>query len=144
MGKRFILWGIVITVLAVCLTGCGAEEKKGDEKLKDIEFTVLGEENIPEELKQIIDEKKEKEFKITYQDGDFLYICVGYGKQETGGYSITINELYLTANAIYMDTNLIGPEPENRELYHTQEKDGASYPYVVVKMEYLDKSVVFD
>ena len=103
MGKRFILWGIVITVLAVCLTGCGAEEKKGDEKLKDIEFTVLGEENIPEELKQIIDEKKEKEFKITYQDGDFLYICVGYGKQETGGYSITINELYLTANAIHMD-----------------------------------------
>ena len=73
-----------------------------------------------------------------------MYICVGYGKQETGGYSITINELYLTANAIYMDTNLIGPEPESRELYHAQEKDGASYPYVVVKMEYLDKSVVFD
>ena len=144
MGKKLILWGMVITVLSVCLAGCGAGEKKGDEKLKDLEFTVLGEENIPEELKQTIEEKKEKEFKITYQDGDFLYICVGYGKQETGGYSITINELYLTANAIYMDTNLIGPEPENRELYHAQEKDGASYPYVVVKMEYLDKSVVFD
>ena len=96
-----------------------------------------------EELKKIIEEKKEKEFKITYQDGDFLYICVGYGKQETGGYSITVNELYLTANAIYMDTNLIGPEPDKKELYHAKE-DGVSYPYVVVKMEYMDKSVVFD
>ncbi len=144
MRKRLILWGMIMVVWALCLTGCGTDEKKEDEKLKDIEFTVLGEENIPEELKQIIEEKKEKEFKITYQDGDFLYICVGYGRQETGGYSITINDLYLTANAIYMDTNLIGPEPENRELYHAQEKDGASYPYVVVKMEYLDKSVVFD
>ena len=101
-------------------------------------------ENVPEELKQIIEEKKEKEFKVTYQDGDFLYICIGYGKQETGGYSITVNEMYLTANAIYVDTNLIGPDPENRELYHAQEKDGASYPYVVLKMQYLDKSVVFD
>lgn len=73
-----------------------------------------------------------------------MYICVGYGKQETGGYSITVNDLYLTANAIYVDTNLIGPEPENRELYHAQETEGASYPYIVVKMQYLDKAVVFD
>lgn len=144
MGKRHILPGIIILSVIACLAGCGVEKKEGNEKIKDIEFTVLGEENIPEELKQIIEEKKEKEFKITYQDGDFLYICVGYGKQETGGYSITVNELYLTANAIYVDTNLIGPEPENRELYHAQEKDGTSYPYVVVKIEYLDKAVVFD
>lgn len=144
MGKRHILLEIIILSVIACLAGCGVEKKEGNEKIKDIEFTVLGEENIPEELKQIIEEKKEKEFKITYQDGDFLYICVGYGKQETGGYSITVNELYLTANAIYVDTNLIGPEPENRELYHAQEKDGTSYPYVVVKIEYLDKAVVFD
>ena len=30
-------------------------------------------------------QKKEKEFKMTYQDNGFLYICVGYGRQETGG-----------------------------------------------------------
>ena len=66
------------------IVGCTVTTKEGNEKIKDIEFTVLGEENIPEELKQIIEEKKEKEFKITYQDSDFLYICVGYGRQETG------------------------------------------------------------
>ena len=144
MEKRRILFGMILAAVIACLTGCGGKTKDGNEKIKDIEFTVLGEENVPEELKQIIEEKKEKEFKVTYQDGDFLYICVGYGKQETGGYSITVNEMYLTANAIYVDTNLIGPDPENRELYHAQEKDGASYPYVVLKMQYLDKSVVFD
>lgn len=120
------------------------EDKGRNEKIKDIEFTVLGEDNIPGELKEIMEQKKEKEFKMTYQDGDFLYICVGYGRQETGGYSITVNDLYLTGNSIYIDTNLIGPEPENRELYGAQERDGASYPYVVLKIEYMDKSVVFD
>ncbi len=144
MEKRRILFGMILAAVIACLTGCSGKTKDGNEKIKDIEFTVLGEENVPEELKQIIEEKKEKEFKVTYQDGDFLYICIGYGKQETGGYSITVNEMYLTANAIYVDTNLIGPDPENRELYHAQEKDGASYPYVVLKMQYLDKSVVFD
>ena len=144
MEKRRILFGMILAAVIACLTGCSGKTKDGNEKIKDIEFTVLGEENVPEELKQIIEEKKEKEIKVTYQDGDFLYICIGYGKQETGGYSITVNEMYLTANAIYVDTNLIGPDPENRELYHAQEKDGASYPYVVLKMQYLDKSVVFD
>lgn len=143
MGKRYIL--LLLTAFAMlCLCACTVKTKEGNEKIKDIEFTVLGEDNIPEELKRIVEEKKEKEFKMTYQDNDFLYICIGYGKQETGGYSITVNDLYLTGNSIYVDTNLIGPEPENRELYRAQEKDSASYPYVVLKIEYMDKSVVFD
>lgn len=144
MKKCHILFLLLAFMMTIGLSGCTVTTEEGNAKIKDIEFTVLGEENIPEELKQIIEEKKEKEFKITYQDSDFLYICVGYGRQETGGYSITVNDLYLTANAIYIDTNLIGPEPENREVYQAQEKDGASYPYVVVKMEYLDEAVVFD
>ena len=143
MEKRHILF-LFAAVILCCLCGCAAKTKDGNEKIKDIEFTVLGEDNIPGELKEIMEQKKEKEFKMTYQDGDFLYICVGYGRQETGGYSITVNDLYLTGNSIYVDTNLIGPEPENRELYGAQERDGASYPYVVLKIEYMDKSVVFD
>lgn len=144
MKKAIVLFLSVSMIMQLCLTGCGVRAKSGNEKIKDLEFTVLGEDNIPEELKQIIEEKKENEFKITYQDSDFLYICVGYGKQNTGGYSITVGDLYLTSNSIYVDTNLIGPEPANRELYGAQGKESASYPYVVLKIEYLDKSVVFD
>lgn len=114
MGKRHILLAFAAAAL-VCLCGCTVITKDGNEKVRDIDFTVLAEDNIPDELKQVIEEKKEKEFKLTYQDNGFLYICVGYGRQETGGYSITVNDLYLTGNSIYVDTNLIGPDPENRD-----------------------------
>lgn len=144
MNKMYFLFTIAVAVMITGLSGCAGKAKEENRKIKDIEFTVLAEDNLPEELKQIIEEKKEKEFKITYQDNDYLYICVGYGKQDSGGYSITVNDLYLTNNAIYVDTNLIGPEAENKELYKTQGKDSASYSYIVLKIEYLDKSVVFD
>lgn len=144
MKKCYIVGVIAAIVMVASLCSCGGGTKDMNRKIKDIEFTVIGEDKLPEELKMIIDEKKEKEFKITYQDNDFLYICVGYGKQDTGGYSIVVKDLYLTGNSVYVDTNLIGPEAENRELYQAQESESASYPYIVIKTEYFDKSVVFD
>ena len=89
-------------------TGCTllSEEKVN---VKDLDFTVLGEEKIPEELMSIIEEKKAEPFKLTYSDREYLYICIGYGEQKTGGYSIAVNELYLTENAICVNTELLGP-----------------------------------
>ena len=99
---------------------------------------MVDEERLPEELRKLIDEKKAAAFKLTYADGGYLYLCVGYGKQDTGGYSITVNELNASESAIYLDTNLIGPK----------EADGVnknpSYPYLVVKTPFVDKTVVFD
>jgi hypothetical protein len=86
----------------------------------------------------MIEEKKASPFKITFQDQGFLYIGVGYGEQETAGYSIAVNELYETGNAVYIDTNLIGPGPEEKG------KLTPTYPYVVIKTENVNKSVVFD
>ena len=106
-------------------------------KLKDLEFTVVENAEVPEELLTIIEEKKSANFKLTYEDGGYLYIVVGYGEQNTGGYSIAVKELFLTSNAIYIDTNLIGPSKEEKIT------EAASYPYIVIKTEYLDKSVVF-
>jgi hypothetical protein len=107
-------------------------------KIKDLECTVLAEENIPEELLEKIEDKKEEAFKMTFEDQGFLYICVGYGTQKTGGYSIAVNALYETTNAVYIDTNLIGPSPEEKS------NPVESYPYVVVKTEFIEKPVVFD
>lgn len=131
--------------LSICLIGlmcmgvyaCGQKQDTMT-KIKDLECTVMAEENIPEELLQKIEDKKENAFKMTFEDQGFLYICVGYGTQNTGGYSIAVNELYETANAVYIDTNLIGPKPEEKS------NPVASYPYVVVKTEFIDKPVVFD
>lgn len=117
MKRNFkrVLGSAAAALLLLCfLGGCG-KERNSLEKIKDLEFTVLAEENIPEELKKVIEEKKEMPFKLTYQDNGFLYICIGYGKQEGGGYSITADQLYLTENAIYVDTTLIGPDRPGRE-----------------------------
>lgn len=142
MGKVYEYQKRILSVFLICMMcmsvyACG---KKQDsmEKIKDLECTVIGEENIPEELLGMIEQKKTEAFKITFEDRGFLYICVGYGTQPTGGYSIAMNALYETANAIYVDTNLIGPAPEEKS------KPVESYPYIVIKTEFIDKPVVFD
>lgn len=126
----------ILLVTACLLIGCSVENTD-PVKLKDLEFTVVENAEVPEELLTIIEEKKAADFKLTYEDGGYLYIVVGYGEQNTGGYSIAVNELFLTSNAIYIDTNLIGPSKDEKIA------DAASYPYIVIKTEYLDKSVVF-
>ncbi len=99
------MWVLVVRTLS----GCSMSKDDGN-KVRDLEFSVTAEADIPQELKQIIAEKQKTPFKLTYSDDQNLYIVVGYGKQDTGGYSITVNELYLTENSIVLDTDLLGPE----------------------------------
>ena len=132
IGRALIL---LLFLLISCLAAaCGAQE----EELKELEFTVVEEERLPEELLKIIEEKKAESFKLTYADGGYLYLCVGYGKQQTGGYSISVNKLGATENAIYLDTNLIGPQEADAK------NASPSYPYLVVKTPFMDKTVVFE
>ncbi len=135
LGKKLLLLMIVVTTLG--LAGCKSEETDV-KKIRDLDFTVVEDADLPGELKEIIDEKKENPFKLSYSNKDSLYIVVGYGKQNSGGYSISVEELYLTKNAIYIDTNLIGPSKDDLV---TQ---GVTFPYIVVKLEFLDKSIVFE
>ena len=134
--KRF-LSVCLICLMCMSVYACG-QKQDTMAKIKDLECTVLAEENIPEELLEKIEDKKEEAFKMTFEDQGFLYICVGYGTQKTGGYSIAMNALYETTNAVYIDTNLIGPSPEEKS------NPVESYPYVVVKTEFIEKPVVFD
>lgn len=134
--KKIGFCGLLIACM-LCICGCTVmnEEKI---KLRDLDFTVLSEEMIPEQLLPIIEEKKVAPFQITYTDNANLYICIGYGEQETGGYSIAVNELYLTDSNIVIDTSLLGPEPSEKE------NPEPSYPYIVVKTEYLEQTVTFE
>lgn len=138
----FVRYTVYLSLMLVLLmlAGCG-EKKDPMEKIKDLEFTVLADENIPEELKVVIEEKKNSPFKVTYQDNGFMYICVGYGEQVSGGYSIAVNALYLTENAIYADTTLLGPDPSD---VAAGKKNAPSTPYIVIKTEFVDKPVVFN
>lgn len=130
----------VLGILLACvLLACGctmlSEEKI---KLRDLDFTVLGEEKIPEQLKTIIEEKKKSAFQITYTDNTNLYICIGYGEQETGGYSIAVNELYLTDTNIVVSTSLLGPDASEKS------NKTPSCPYIVIKTEFLEQTVTFE
>lgn len=143
MKKRNILKGkwvlciwTAVFVMAV-VSGCGLE-KMDEQKLEDLSYTILEEKEIPQEFLAVIEEKKEQIFKLTYTDEENLYIAVGYGVQQTGGYSISVNQCYLTENAIYFDTTLIGPSKGE------QVNEAKSYPYLVIKTKYLEKNVVFE
>lgn len=128
----------IITIVMLCFlcSGCALLSEE-TVKLRDLDMTVLSEERIPEELMRIIEEKKEQPFSLTYKDRENLFICIGYGEQKTGGYSVAVNELYLTDSSIQVNTSLLGPEKENRE-------SQASYPYIVIRTELLDLPVVFE
>lgn len=136
---RRITVAIMIALCAIGISGC-IQKKEPLEKIRDLEFTVIAEENIPQELLQTIEEKKQQGFKVTFQDNGFQYICTGYGEQTAGGYSIAVNGLYETENAVYMDTTLLGPKPEETE----GKKTSPSFPYIVIKTEFIDKPVVFE
>lgn len=138
MGKAAtsVICLFLVTWLGLAATGCGIEDTNGS-KIEDVEFTVLEEEAVPEELKQEIEERKEMDFKLTYEDNGKLYIARGYGEKETGGYSISVKDVYLTQNALCFATTLIGPG-ENETVAKVP-----SFPYIVVEVAKCDKNVVF-
>ena len=127
-----LTWVFVVRFLTAC-----SVEKDELEKVRDLEFTVAGEMETPQQLKDLIAQKQSEPFKLTYTDNQNLYIAVGYGVQPTGGYSISVNDLYLTDNSIVINTELKGPE--KGENAGTEQ----SFPFIVIKTEYLENPVVF-
>ena len=84
--KVLTVLGVLMVILGgiAAFTGCqsgNSEEKQGE----DLEFTVTGEADIPAALKELIDKKREKPFKLTYADGLEMYIVIGEGPQKGGG-----------------------------------------------------------
>lgn len=130
--------GKILPALGLCLllAGCGlgGETKKPGTEL---DFTVVKPEEIPEELKKVMEEHREEEIQIVFEDQGSLYAVRGYGKQETGGYSISVDECLESEDKIYIATTLIGPSQTEG-----LSKD-PSFPVIVVKMESRDKEVEF-
>ena len=132
-----ILSAVLAALMLALLTGCTLS-KEAPRKVKDVDYSIVEEQDIPEKLKEAIEEKKAAEFKISFEDEENMYIVHGYGEQETGGYSIMIRDLYLTENALYFDTELLGPENGS----NPQKKP--SYPYIVVKTKKYKQNIVFE
>lgn len=136
MLKKSIALVLLTVCIGMALAGCKGKDTD-DKKIKDLEFTVVSPDNIQEEILARIEENKQKGFRLSFTDGEYLYIAIGYGEQKTGGYSIAVKELYLAENGVYVDTELIGPSGNDT----TGNK--VSYPYIVIKTEDIEKSVIF-
>ena len=118
------------------LAGCSIS-KVENIRVKDLDYTVVNEEDIPQELAEKMEERKEQPYQFSLESEGYLYVARGYGAQETGGYSVVVSDLYLGEGAIYIQTDLKGPRTAAEEL------PGTSYPHIVLKLEGRSEPVIF-
>lgn len=124
--------------MAVMLIAGCEKETKSTERGKDWDYTVVAVRDCPEDFLKELEEKKVNAFQMTYMDGEYLYIALGYGEQATGGFSIAVRGLYESGDKLSFETELMGPGKDEVV------KEKPSYPYVIVKTEKTDREVLFD
>lgn len=107
--------------------------------MKELEYTVLEPLEQPEEVKKVVEERKEEPFQFVYSDGEYMYLTAGYGKQSTGGYSIAVESVYLAKEpeCIVADLTFLGPDKKEKQ------KKADTYPYIVLKTEAREEPVAF-
>ena len=139
MKKR--RWTAAAVAVMLLFTGCSLGTLK-DQKTGEIEYEIVKKEEIPEKLKEEIAEAEKSEMWISNADtgneGRYLYIVKGYGRQETTGYSIEVNECYETEHTVVVRTTLLGPQKKEK----THKKK--TYPYIVIKIPYTDKQIIYE
>lgn len=135
MKRAVIVFVAMIALMGI--TGCSLERKQDKVDKTAIDYTVVEDADVPEEFMSIIQGKKTEPFKITFSDKENLFIAIGYGEQPTGGYSITVEEIYQTPDTVEVKTQFAGPV-KNEEVANS-----ITYPYIVLKVENTDKTVKF-
>ena len=133
---KAVLLGVILWSLLLA-SGCNFIRIE-EEPRKPLEYSIVKNEDLPAELAALIQEKKANEFQLTYQSEKDLFLIKGYGQQMSGGYSISVEELGVTSQAVFFRTQLIGPSDGKVAL------NPPSYPYIVVKTEYRKEPVIFE
>lgn len=129
--RKILLMLVLVAVLLTC--GCTVI-KSDNEKKQDLDYTITDYNEVPDEVKKLIDEKKAEKFSTVFSDPENTYIIIGFGKKESGGYSIRLDEIYESDTDVFVKTTFSGPE-EPADV--TEE----TYPYIIIKIEYTEKSV---
>ena len=94
-------------------------------------------EDLPEKLQAEIETKKKEPMMMAYSDDGWTYLVRGYGTQDKTGYSVSVTGCYEEEQSLCVETELLGPKRDE------EIKNKKTYPYVVIKIEYVDKPVVF-
>ena len=126
----FLFFAVVFLTIS-----CG----KNSQERKEVVFQLCQKEELPDELVRLIEEKKEKEFQLVYENSAYLYLVVGYGKQKSEEYVAVLEEIYELEKGIMVDTTLI---------HQTYAKDKTAgkpeeCPYIVIRFEEKEKQVFF-
>ncbi len=129
---------LFLLFLGVLCFGAGCSLSGRDGTRTPVEFTVVEPEQIPAELAKVIEEHKSEEMQIVFKDKESLYVVRGYGMQETGGYSIAVDECTEGEEKLHVATTLIGPSQADKISREP------SYPVIVLKMEQREKEVEFE
>ena len=126
---------ICVLMLMAVLSGCRFIRIEEGERTP-LDYTVMKQEEIPREVVELMEQKKEKAFYMTYQVGDVRYLMKGYGEQLSGGYSIQVEEVSESENGVFCKTRLVGPDEK-------ETGSEPSYPCIVLKIAGTQKPVQF-
>ena len=134
--QNTIAVGCMLLIFLLMAGGCSLVKLEEGERTP-LAYTVVETAELPSSAQEMIQEKKDRDFQMTYQKGDTVYLIRGYGKKMSGGYSIQVAELSVSSTAVFFKTRLIGPEKKN-------ESGAPSYPYIAVKTKYREEPVIFE
>ena len=131
----------ILLLLTVFLTmsSCGRkqQETRSYENAQDVVYEIVTGSDVPHKVNEKIYKAKEKSFGFSYRDGDSMYVVFGFGRQNTGGYSIEVVAVKENEEAIIVEAKMVAPAPE--EVISTS----PSYPYMILKMANVEKDVQF-
>lgn len=145
----FFVLLVMLFVAAGPLCGCGIlnlnkdNSENGGAKTEAIDYVVCDEMMIPDELKEIINNKKSEAFSLSYEVNSYTYLAIGYGEMDRCDLSIIIEELKLKNENLYIET-LLRRKYEADNLENVSKGDTKTMPYIVIRCEIKDVPVIFN
>lgn len=139
MKKHRIIRLCLFLALLILPVGCGSKKEETPSYVgaQDLAYEIVTGSAVPYKVNEKIFKEKEQAFQFTYRDKECMYIVVGFGEQPTGGYSIRVAAVKETGDHIFIEAELIAPQPGEVV------SPAPSYPYLVLKTEPREKGVQF-
>ncbi len=125
----FLFFAVVFLTVS-----CG---KEGEERVEAV-YDVCESWELPDELTQLIEEKKTEEFQLVYENSSYQYLAAGYGEQPEK-YVAAVKTLEETKDRIYADFILVSRE----NLGDRAAGEASLCPYIVLRLEKNGKTVLF-
>ncbi len=128
---------LLLVAVTALLAACVQDLDTGGSK-EPVEYVICDENHLPEQLHELLEEKKRKPAAFAYRNTMYLYLVVCYGKKEYGGCSVRVEEMYRTKDTIFLKTQLQGPSASEPVV------EAESFPWIVLRCARTDAFCVID